>query len=557
MSALQKSDRAQNRRYSMPKMPSPHPASGVLTILALAALAAVASLGVTALAQAGARAPTAPATGALLAPDARLGAAFAEAFVGPSRTLDPTNAVALPDATHIEVEVKAAHDGERLFVQYTFPTPLPSLFHGASVYRDGAWVRLGQPPVRGPQVDGLYEDKIAMFIDDGSVKGFANQGGWLTCHDDVRGIYGAAARDDIVAHPVLGEKNLTSMPKYLIQSRDTGPQWWDFAGWDAIDPADVGRMTQRFENGVFLDLWSWGSHRTDPVGRADNETVFDYRRADPGAGPSRANWNGQAQQPAFMFDASVTGFAALDWETLQAGAYGPDDPIFLIDGVNAVAFDADREWQEGDVIPAQLLNPNPTESRGSVEADGRLVRQSDGGWVWQVTLSRDFDTGHPAVDKVFKAGRTYDVAVAVHRLATGSRWHYVTLPFTIGIDTPGDVTASRFDGDAPDWSTIPGSTRIAIYPGQTTWQWITSDGHPGGEQIRTDSMSVVGCHDDVGLGAANKQIETYLAGLTPSRNSELVVARAGFDPGNIVFWFVVLAILILGSAVGLGLLRRG
>jgi hypothetical protein len=70
-------------------------------------------------------------------------------------------------------------------------------------------------------------------------------------------------------------------------------------------------------------------------------------------------------------------------------------------------------------------------------------------------------------------------------------------------------------------------------------------------------MSVIGCHDDVGLGAANKQIETYLAGLTPSRSSELVVARAGFDPGNIVFWFVVLAVLILGSAVGLGLLRRG
>jgi hypothetical protein len=70
-------------------------------------------------------------------------------------------------------------------------------------------------------------------------------------------------------------------------------------------------------------------------------------------------------------------------------------------------------------------------------------------------------------------------------------------------------------------------------------------------------MSVIGCHDEVGLGAANKEMETYLAGLTPFGVRELTVARPGFDPGNIVFWFVVLAILILAAAVALGWLRRG
>jgi hypothetical protein len=531
--------------------------SAPATIAVVVVVAAVISTFVTGLAQDAAEPARGSATGTFLTGGAQLGPAFADAFVGTTGTIDPATGILQPAETHVAVEVKAAHDGERIHFQYTFDTPLPSLFHGASVYRDGSWVRLGQPPVRGPQADGLYEDKLAMFIDDGSVQGFDSQGGWLTCHEDVRGLYGAAARDDIVEHPVFGEQGLTSMPKYLLQSRDTGPAWWQFDGWDAVDPDDAERYAQRQAAGVFLDLWVWGSQRTNPVGYADNESVFGYRRADPGTGPARANWNNQAQEPAFMFDESLTGFSALDWETLQAGAYGPDDDIFLIEGVNAVPFDAQRAWQEGDVIPAQLLNPAPSEGRGSVAAEGRLIERPDGGWTWQVTLSRALDTGYPEVDKVFRPGRTYDLAVAIHRLATGSRWHYVTLPFTVGIDTPGDVTAARFSGAAPDWTTIVGSTLIAAYPGQTTWQFITSDAHPGGNQVRTDSMSAIGCHDEIGLGATNRSIETYLAGLAPHGPTELTVARAGFDPGNIVFWFVVLALLILSGAFGIGWLRRG
>jgi hypothetical protein len=490
------------------------------------------------------------------APSARLEAAFRDAFLGARGVDDAANAVVQPDATHFDVAVKAAHDGERIFFQYSFPTALPSLFHGVSVMRDGAWVRLGQPPVRGPEASGVYEDKLAMFVDDGSVKGFANQGGWITCHEDVRGMYSAAPGQELGGHPVLGDlRGLTSMPKYLPQSRDTGPGWWEFDGWHAITVDGVDRISERLDHGVFLDLWLWGSHRSNPIGYADNEFVFDFRQAGAGTGPTRANWDGQNQQPAFMFDAAVTGYAALDWTTLQETGYAPDDAIHLIDGANVVPFDPDHAWQEGDTLPAVVLNPAPSESRGMIEAEGRLVQGPDGALAWQVTLWRTMDAGGHVGSKSFLTGRTYDVAVAVHRLATGSRWHFVSLPFTVGIDTPGDVTARRFEGAQPDWTQIEAVSRTLVYPGQTSWQWLTSDDHPGGVQVRTDSMSVVGCHDDVGLGVANKQIETYLAGLTSFSPPELTVARPAVEPGNVVLWFVVLAILILAAAIAIGWLR--
>ncbi|MFU8888831.1 MAG: ethylbenzene dehydrogenase-related protein [Trueperaceae bacterium] len=539
----------------MPR-PSPTPTHLFVGVVATVAILAASWASVVFGQASSAPDPRTSATARPQAGDAPLGVAMWNAYFGETGVSDPANRIAQPDETHMEVTVKAAHDGERIYFQYVFPTPVPSYYHDYLVYRDGAWVSAGSGPV-GPEPHGLHEDRVTMLVDDGSVQGFANQGGWVTCHDDLAApnMYAAADDDDVEAHPVLGDiYGHDEQGKYLPQSRDAGPGWWEVSGWDAMSLENLERYAERLDAGVFLDLWHWRSARSNPIGYSDNQYVFENRNSSPGTAPYGTN--ASSGLPRYMFDPEVTGFRALTWDALQAQEYGPDGPTFIVPGVNAVEFDPDHAWQEGDTLPRRFLR-TPTDSRGAIEADGVLIPLADGTWQWQVTLSRALDTGFPQADKAFVPGRTYHAAVAVHRLGTGGRWHMVTLPFTVGLDTPADVTANRFVGDAPNWSAIPGSTRIAIYPGQTNWEWVTSDAHPGGVQVRDDSMSVVGCHDEIGLGAANKEVETYLAGLTPFSPPELTVSRPGIEPGNIVLWFVVAAAAILVIAVALGRLRRG
>ena len=42
--------------------------------------------------------------------------------------------------------------------------------------------------VREGKEPGIYEDRLAIMIDDGKVPGFAEQGCWMTCHDGMRDI---------------------------------------------------------------------------------------------------------------------------------------------------------------------------------------------------------------------------------------------------------------------------------------------------------------------------------------------------------------------------------
>ena len=39
------------------------------------------------------------------------------------------------------------------------------------------------------------------------------------------------------------------------------------------------------------------------------------------------------------------------------------------------------------------------------------------------------------------------LAFAVHPQATGGRWHYVSLPYTVGLGRAADINAARFEGE--------------------------------------------------------------------------------------------------------------
>jgi hypothetical protein len=108
------------------------------------------------------------------------------------------------------------------------------------------------------------------------------------------------------------------------------------------------------------------------------------------------------------------------------------------------------------------------------------------------------DTGH-SDDKAFQEFRTYNLAFAFYTNGTGNRFHYVTFPTKLALDQPAEIRAVRFDGQDPDWNAVPATEFTAFYPGEASWQFLTSDKHPGAPGIRSDSVACSTCHSPEGL----------------------------------------------------------
>ena len=152
----------------------------------------------------------------------------------------------------------------------------------------------------------------------------------------------------------------------------------------------------------------------------------------------------------FMFDPEKTGGYALKWDDIAQRRLGFDD-TYYITTETAVPFDPNRAWQEGDTIPRRLLQPRDG-SHGDIKVVGK-ARWQDG--YWDVTLRRAMDTGNPMDDKIMVDKGVYQVAFAVHRDAMGSRWHQVSLPYTLGLDRDADIVAVRFQGATPECAVSP------------------------------------------------------------------------------------------------------
>ena len=191
------------------------------------------------------------------------------------------------------------------------------------------------------------------------------------------------------------------------------------------------------------------------------------------------NWNKDKKQPKLMFDPARTGGrAALRWEDLVNRKLGFDDLYYLRED-QARPFDSKRDWKDGDTLPRRVLRSGKG-SRADISVQGK-ARWKDG--YWDVTLVRKMDTGQPLDDKVFIDNHVYSVAFAVHRDATGSRWHYVSLPQRLGLDRQADFKAARFQGAQPKWEQDWYSVTL-FYPGQVSWPLLNSHRHAGAQSIR-------------------------------------------------------------------------
>lgn len=367
---------------------------------------------------------------------------------------DPDRNISIPAELTMPLQVQAAYSENEVFFRYRWPAERPGIHHDVLVRQGDQWVRKGRA-VPGSEPDGLHEDRVTMLMDDGSVPQFGRYGGYLTVGA------GAAGFTDEAPEEVTKSLPATRM---------------DLGDWASRqDPAVIN--AQR-EAGYFLDLWHWRAQRSNPLDVSDDQWVGQARSSDAGQSPYATNWDSDAGEPLWMFSPQLTDQVAMRWEEIESGALDFDSLYYLADTF-AVPFDPEHDWQEGDTIPYRLLQ-QPTGSRGDIRVHGE-GRWADG--YWDVTLARALDTGSPLDDKILRDQGLYSVAFAVHRDATGGRWHKVSHPYSLGLGRDdADLTATRLQGSTPEWSDDWKEVTL-FYPGQVNWPLLVSRAHAGAEQI--------------------------------------------------------------------------
>jgi hypothetical protein len=383
---------------------------------------------------------------------------------------DISQNIYIPKELTMPLQVMVAYNGRDIFFRYRWPAQQPSIYHDMIKFEGGKWVRYGAS-VAGPQPQGIYEDRVTMLVDDGSVPEFARYGGYITVGDRLRFFTNEAKAAEVRAHPYLGkQRNQVEVGKHLPATRK------DINDWASVVPEE--ELAALRKGGYFLDLWHWRAHRSYPIDASDDQYVFDARYGDSGAGPFATNWDSKTQQPRFMFDPQKTNRRALNWDDLVSRKLGFDDVYYLTEDT-AAPFDPKHAWKDGDTIPRRLLRKGKG-SRSDISVVGK-ARWQDG--YWDVTLKRAMDTGNPLDDKIMVDKRVYNVAFAVHRNALGSRWHNVSLPVTLGLGRDADLVATRFDGNEPTWNQ-KWHTVTLFYPGQVNWPLLNSKKHAGAENIK-------------------------------------------------------------------------
>lgn len=383
---------------------------------------------------------------------------------------DPARNIHIPERLMMPLQVKAAYNGRDMFFRYRWPSDRPGIYHDMLRYEGGKWVRYGGG-VAGPQPQGIYEDRLTMLVDDGGVPEFGKYGGYVTIGDRMRFFTDEATKKEVQAHPYLGKKKKQGeVGKYLPATRGNLNDWASVVSEEEL--ANLRRA------GYFLDLWHWRAHRSNPVGKSDDQFVAEARYGDSGKGPFFTNWDKAKKQPKLMFDPVKVGRTALDWNDLAQRKLGFDDLYYLRED-QAAPFDANLEWKDGDTIPRRVLRAGEG-SRADISVSGQ-ARWKDG--FWDVALVRRMDTGNPLEDKAMVDKRVYSVAFAVHRNATGSRWHYVSLPVTLGLGRDAELEAVGFDGEAPKWEQ-PWFDVTLFYPGQVSWPLLSGAKHAGAEGIK-------------------------------------------------------------------------
>ncbi len=338
----------------------------------------------------------------------------------------------------VELTVQVAYDAKNIYWRFQWPTQMdrPGRMHDYMRFDGEKWAFYGGPrsakKVRDGEEPPLYEDRLAIMIDDGSVPRFAQEGCWLTCHDGMRDTRDVPTADQVKAQPLLGKLlKKHDVRKYLPSTRTD-----EEASWDKTKSAD--EIAKIKAAGGFLDLMQWRAARSNPVKMADDGYVLEYRLFDKGVKPFSWNVDKKTMTPKYMFDKSKVGVKSLTVDEIG----DPDKPYAMILEENAVPYDPNAGWKEGDVLPGRLLSRE--KAKGSAADNKNVVGTWEDG-VWTVVWTRPLDTGHPQDDKILKEGKVYEVGFAIHDDNVTTRYHFVSFPRSLGIGTEADIEAVKVE----------------------------------------------------------------------------------------------------------------
>jgi hypothetical protein len=334
-----------------------------------------------------------------------------------------------------DLKVQAAYDAKNAYLRFQWKTDnaYAGTEHQYLRFDGKEWKVWGYPKldkiVQDRQMQGIYEDRMSIMLDDGKVPGFAKQGCWLTCHDGERDMQKQFTKAEVAANPMLTAFKKNDVRKYLPDSR-TDPSDWKTG-------KSVEEINKLKAAGYFVDLIQWRAHRSHPVGMADDGYVLEWRNFDAGKNMFAGNADAKTHQPKFMWDAKKVGYKSITVADLHKGG-----DHFLIREKNAVPFDPNAGWKEGDMIPDYYTSRE--DAKGSAADNNTIASWKDG--VWTVVLIRPLGLTNPD-DKTLKEGGVYNIGFAVHDDNITTRGHQVSFEKTLGLgvkkDTKVDINAVK------------------------------------------------------------------------------------------------------------------
>ena len=330
----------------------------------------------------------------------------------------------------VDLKVQAAYDARNAYLRFQWKTlnPYPGSEHQYLRFDGKEWKVYGYPRldkiVQEGKQPGIYEDRMTIMIDDGNVPGFSQQGCWLTCHDGQRDMARQFTKEEVAANPLLNAIKKTDVRKYLPATRSNPSDWKTGKSVE-----EIGKIKAA---GGFVDLIQWRAHRSHAVGMADDGYVLEFRLSDSGKDMFGGNADAKTHAPKFMWDEKKVGYRSITAEQLRKGDH------FLVRELNAVPFDPNAGWKEGDLIPDYLVSRE--DAKGSAADNNAISNWKDG--MWTVVMIRPLGLANND-DKALKAGGVYNVGFAVHDDNITTRGHHVSFVRTLGFGAKADIQAVK------------------------------------------------------------------------------------------------------------------
>jgi len=331
---------------------------------------------------------------------------------------------------YVDLKFQAAYDAKNAYLRFEWKTlnAYPGTEHQYLRYDGKEWKVYGYPKldkvVQDGAQPGIYEDRMSIIIDDGKVPGFATQGCWLTCHDGQRDMPKQFTKEELAANPLLTAYRKNDVRKYLPSSRN------DPTDWKTVK--SVEEMNNIKAAGGFVELIQWRAHRSNPAGMADDGYVLEWRNFDAGANMFGGNADAKTHAPRFMWDEKKVGYKSITADKLRKGDH------ILDREKNAVPFDPNAGWKEGDMVPDYFLSR--ANAKGSAADNEAIASWKDG--VWTVVLIRPLGLANDD-DKALKEGGVYNIGFGMHDDNITTRGHHVSFVKTIGFGAKAAIQAVK------------------------------------------------------------------------------------------------------------------